>query len=112
MLRRLEHVIDPLVTLRKAASFLEKNGVLIVQVPNAHAVNRKIAVLMGTLSSCEELSPFDLHVAGHRRSYTIAALIDDVIDPRETRPTLIRALEMARTKKIERPWKKHGVMPV
>jgi len=41
-----------------------------------------------------------------------AALIDDVIDPRETRSTLIRALEMARTKKIERPWKKHGVMPV
>ena len=41
-----------------------------------------------------------------------AALIDDVIDPRETRPTLIRALEMAATKKVERPWKKHGVMPV
>jgi acetyl-CoA carboxylase carboxyltransferase component len=41
-----------------------------------------------------------------------AALIDDVIDPRETRPVLCRALEMARTKKIERPWKKHGVMPV
>jgi acetyl-CoA carboxylase carboxyltransferase component len=41
-----------------------------------------------------------------------AALIDDVIDPRETRPTLIRALEMAKTKKVDRPWKKHGVMPV
>jgi len=41
-----------------------------------------------------------------------AALIDDVIDPRETRPILIRALEMAATKKVERPWKKHGVMPV
>ena len=41
-----------------------------------------------------------------------AALIDDVIDPRETRPTLIRALSMAGTKRVERPWKKHGVMPV
>jgi acetyl-CoA carboxylase carboxyltransferase component len=40
------------------------------------------------------------------------ALIDDVIDPRETRPVLIRALEMAATKKVDRPWKKHGVMPV
>jgi acetyl-CoA carboxylase carboxyltransferase component len=40
------------------------------------------------------------------------ALIDDVIDPRETRPVLIRALEMSRSKKVERPWKKHGVMPV
>ena len=40
------------------------------------------------------------------------ALIDDVIDPRETRPTIIRGLRMARTKKVERPWRKHGVMPV
>ena len=40
------------------------------------------------------------------------ALVDDVIDPRETRPTVIRALEMAETKRVERPWKKHGVMPV
>jgi acetyl-CoA carboxylase carboxyltransferase component len=40
------------------------------------------------------------------------ALIDDVIDPRETRPTIIRALRMAKDKRIERPWRKHGVMPV
>jgi len=40
------------------------------------------------------------------------AMIDDVIDPRETRPTVIRALEMASTKRVERPWKRHGVMPV
>src|ERR687895_1302452 len=40
------------------------------------------------------------------------APIDDIIDPRETRPTVIRALEMAETKRVERPWKKHGVMPV
>jgi len=40
------------------------------------------------------------------------AMIDDVIDPRETRPVVIKALEMAATKKVERPWKKLGVMPV
>src|SRR5687768_4717182 len=40
------------------------------------------------------------------------ALVDDIIDPRETRPTVIRALEMAETKRVERPWRKHGVMPV
>jgi acetyl-CoA carboxylase carboxyltransferase component len=40
------------------------------------------------------------------------AVIDDVIDPRETRPTIIRGLRMAAGKRIERPWKKHGVMPV
>jgi acetyl-CoA carboxylase carboxyltransferase component len=40
------------------------------------------------------------------------AMIDDVIDPRETRPVVIKALEMAATKKVERPYKKMGVMPV
>jgi len=40
------------------------------------------------------------------------AMIDDIIDPRETRPVVIKALEMAATKKVERPWKKMGVMPV
>jgi acetyl-CoA carboxylase carboxyltransferase component len=40
------------------------------------------------------------------------AMVDDIIDPRDTRPTVIRALEMAQTKRVERPWRKHGVMPV
>ncbi len=40
------------------------------------------------------------------------AMIDDVIDPRETRPTIIRGLEMAEGKRVQRPWKRHGVMPV
>ena len=40
------------------------------------------------------------------------AMIDDIIDPRETRPIVIKALEMAATKRVERPWKKQGVMPV
>jgi acetyl-CoA carboxylase carboxyltransferase component len=39
-------------------------------------------------------------------------MIDDVIDPRETRPTIVRALEMAEHKRIERPWKRQGVVPV
>jgi acetyl-CoA carboxylase carboxyltransferase component len=40
------------------------------------------------------------------------AHVDDVIDPRETRGVLIRGLELARGKRVERPWKKHGVLPV
>jgi acetyl-CoA carboxylase carboxyltransferase component len=39
-------------------------------------------------------------------------MIDDVIDPRETRKVLASALEMAAGKRIERPWKRHGVVPV
>jgi len=40
------------------------------------------------------------------------AMIDDVIDPRQTRQTICRALEMAEGKRVERPWKKSGVVPV
>jgi propionyl-CoA carboxylase beta chain len=39
-------------------------------------------------------------------------MVDDIIDPRETRPRIIRGLEMAQDKRVQRPWKKHGVMPV
>ena len=37
---------------------------------------------------------------------------DDVIDPRETRAVICKALEMAQGKRIERPWKRQGVVPV
>ncbi|HVO31877.1 MAG TPA: acyl-CoA carboxylase subunit beta [bacterium] len=39
-------------------------------------------------------------------------LVDDVIDPRETRAKVFRALELTRNKTIERPRRKHGVIPV
>ena len=37
--------------------------------------------------------------------------VDDIIDPAETRPRLIKALEIALDKVEDRPKKKHGVMP-
>jgi acetyl-CoA carboxylase carboxyltransferase component len=39
-------------------------------------------------------------------------MIDDVIDPRETREVICRGLEMAEGKIIDRPWKRNGVVPV
>ena len=39
-------------------------------------------------------------------------MVDDVIDPRETRIKLAQALEMLRTKKETRPPKKHGNIPL
>jgi acetyl-CoA carboxylase carboxyltransferase component len=38
--------------------------------------------------------------------------IDEVIEPRETRPRLVRALEILRTKVQQNPPKKHGLCPV
>jgi acetyl-CoA carboxylase carboxyltransferase component len=40
------------------------------------------------------------------------AMIDDVIDPRETRVTICRALELAVGKQVQRPWKRGAVVPV
>lgn len=73
----LEHVVDPVEVLKKAASFLNPGGMLIAHVPNSQAINRRLAVLMGTLKSCDELSPFDIQIAGHRRSYDLATLSGD-----------------------------------
>lgn len=78
MLNILEHVQDPIFTLQKASELLDEDGVLLVHVPNSQAVNRRLAVLMGTLTECEELSPFDINVAGHRRSYSMKTLCEDV----------------------------------
>ena len=39
-------------------------------------------------------------------------MIDDVIDPRETRATICRGLEMAASKRLQRPRKRSGVVPV
>jgi len=74
----LEHVRDPISLLKKSADFLNDNGVLIVHVPNAHAINRRIAVIMGTLKSCKELSPFDKKIVGHRCSYTRKSLEEEI----------------------------------
>src|SRR5437764_1110072 len=40
------------------------------------------------------------------------AMIDDVNDPAETRRVVVRGLEQARGKKVDRPWRNHGNIPV
>ena len=39
-------------------------------------------------------------------------LIEHVIEPKETRPMIIKALKMLEGKKEDRPWKKHGNIPL
>ena len=50
----------------------------------------------------------------HINIYRVAALgmIDDVIDPRDTRPLLARALKLTQNKKVERPSRRREVSPV
>ncbi|HVL88692.1 MAG TPA: acyl-CoA carboxylase subunit beta [Actinomycetota bacterium] len=40
------------------------------------------------------------------------SFVDDLIDPADTRRVICRGLERAATKRVERPWRKHGVLPV
>jgi len=38
--------------------------------------------------------------------------LDDVIEPQDTRPTLIRCLRLLREKRVERPKRRHGNIPL
>jgi acetyl-CoA carboxylase carboxyltransferase component len=40
------------------------------------------------------------------------SFVDDLIDPADTRASIIRGLEIGETKQVERPWRKRGVLPV
>jgi acetyl-CoA carboxylase carboxyltransferase component len=40
------------------------------------------------------------------------AQLDDIIDPAETRAAIARGLHVAEAKRVDRPWRKHGVLPV
>jgi len=53
-------------------------------------------------------------IQGYIDVYKVAGwgLVDDVIDPRDTRRVLAMGLELAAHKKVERPYRKRGVIPV
>ena len=40
------------------------------------------------------------------------AAVDAVIDPADTRFAIWQGLQVSRTKHVDRPWRKHGVLPV
>jgi acetyl-CoA carboxylase carboxyltransferase component len=40
------------------------------------------------------------------------SFVDDLIDPADTRYIICRGLEQSQNRRIERPWRKHGVLPV
>ncbi len=40
------------------------------------------------------------------------SFLDDLIDPADTRSVVCRGLSISETKRVERPWRKHGVLPV
>jgi 2-polyprenyl-3-methyl-5-hydroxy-6-metoxy-1,4-benzoquinol methylase len=64
----LEHIEDPLTLLPKMCTYLKKDGVISISVPNAQALSRQLAVKMKLLNSVYELTENDKH-HGHFRVY-------------------------------------------
>ena len=71
----LEHVKDPVEVLAQAAGWLKPKGHLIVIVPNALSLHRRLAVAMGLARAADELGASDVRL-GHRRVFTIERIED------------------------------------
>ena len=69
----LEHVEDPVKVLATAAQWLKPRGHLIVIVPNALSLHRRLAVAMGLTRAADELGDSDVRL-GHRWVFTIARM--------------------------------------
>lgn len=74
----LEHIIDPQIVLKKVASWMNKEGVLIAGVPNAKSLHRLAAVKMGLLKNEYQLNKRDLSL-GHQRVYDLHTLENEFI---------------------------------
>lgn len=72
----LEHLPDPVKSLKHAATLLNDTGKIFVAVPNAAAINRRIGLNMGVISDILDLSEYDIKM-GNRRYYTRRALWAD-----------------------------------
>lgn len=73
----LEHVADPVLILRRAKSWLNKDGRIIVVVPNADSLHRRLGVKLGMLEIETQLNDQDIEI-GHRRVYRRSELDKDI----------------------------------
>lgn len=77
LIHALEHVDDAQLVLRRCLSWLRPDGRLFLAVPNAHAASRQIAEKMGLIKDCYEVTEGE-KVHGHRRTYSLGTLTDEV----------------------------------
>lgn len=73
----LEHVEDPTHILRRASSWVNHDGHIVIVVPNAGSFHRRVAACMGILERPDQIGPSDIQV-GHRRVYTIERMENDI----------------------------------
>ena len=99
----------PLVFLMDCPGFLvgtavEKQGII------RHGAKMLFAVAEATVPKVTVVTR-----KGYGAGYYVMngrAYEPDLIDPAETRSAIVRGLELGETKRVERPWRKHGVLPV
>lgn len=75
----LEHVDDPQTILRRVCAYLAPGGRIIIDVPNAHSIHRRVGVKMGLLEVCNQLNSADLSI-GHQRVYCPDSFRQEVRD--------------------------------
>jgi len=73
LVHTLEHLDEPISSLRRISSWLKDNGNLVIAVPNAEALSRQIAVKMGLIESNCSVTPGE-YEHGHRRTYNMDLL--------------------------------------
>jgi 2-polyprenyl-3-methyl-5-hydroxy-6-metoxy-1,4-benzoquinol methylase len=75
----LEHVDDPAVVLRRMREWIAPGGRLLITVPNAGSIHRRIGVELGMLAETSQLNDGD-HALGHRRVYDADGFHRDLDD--------------------------------
>lgn len=75
----LDHVSDPVTVLRQARTWLADDGQIIIMVPHANSLHRRLAVCMGMQNTTTDLGSTDITL-NHRRVYTIERLSSDIAD--------------------------------
>ena len=74
----LEHVEDPVAFLKQLKGMLSSRGRIIITVPNALGLHKRIGKYLGLIQDFYTLTPEDLK-KGHRRIYDKQKLINDLI---------------------------------
>ncbi len=73
----LDHVADHMAVLRQARTWLADNGELLIMVPHAGSLHRRLAVCMGMQKEETDLGATDIQLV-HRRVFTIERLEADL----------------------------------
>lgn len=71
----IEHVEDPVASLKVLAGLVKHEGLVFISAPNCMSLNRRAGYKMGLLEDYEKMAPKD-YAVGHRRLYTVAMLLD------------------------------------